>query len=143
MALNKPTRVDMSLNRTRNLVSVKTDKKLDEYKQWLRFILTSIYNMHPSHEGLSTLAKELTVATRSSNKLSTSVSDCVKYKQKSVNTYTLNSLACVGSAASCEVMLKLPAFDPRLKSLEWQTTLMSYDITKQFVCAWLYIDIYL
>ena len=59
--------------------------------------------------GLSTLAKELTVATSvmqiSSNEWSTSVSDNVKCKQKEVNRYTLNSLTYIGSAADCEVML--------------------------------------
>ena len=48
------------------------------------------------------LAKELMVATRvmqsTSNELSTSVSASVKCKQMEVNTYMLNSLACVRAA---------------------------------------------
>ena len=59
--------------------------------------------------GLRTLAKELTVTTHimqsPSNKFSTSISDSIKCKQKEVNTFTLNSIASVGSAAGCEVLL--------------------------------------
>ena len=48
------------------------------------------------------LAKELMVATHvmqsTSNKLSTLVSASVKCKQMEVNTYMLNSQACVGAA---------------------------------------------
>ena len=50
----------------------------------------------------NTLAKELTVATREMqsrfNELSISLSDSVTCKQTEVNTCTLNSLDCVGSA---------------------------------------------
>ena len=45
------------------------------------------------------------VMQSSSTELSTSVSDSVKCKQMEVNTYRLNSLAYIGSAAGCEVML--------------------------------------
>ena len=55
-----------------------------------------IYIYTPS-QGLSTLAKISTVATRvmpnSSNELSSSVSDSIKCEQKKVNTYKLNSLS--------------------------------------------------
>ena len=51
--------------------------------------------------------KELTVASRviPSKKLSTLVSNSIKCKQNEVNTYTLDSLACVGSSAGCGAML--------------------------------------
>ena len=48
---------------------------------------------HSAHQGLSTLAKELTVASRvmqsSSNELSTSVADRNKSKPLKVNIYVL------------------------------------------------------
>ena len=40
----------------------------------------------------------------SSNELSSSVSDRVKYKKKEVNTCSLNSFPYVGFFAGCEVM---------------------------------------
>ena len=43
----------------------------------------------PHLDVLSTLVKELTVAS--------CVSDCIKYKQTKVNSYTLNSPATAGS----------------------------------------------
>ena len=56
----------------------------------------------------STLAKELTVATRlmqsSSKVLGALVYESVKCKQKEVDTFTLNSLIGVGSAAGFDVM---------------------------------------
>ena len=67
----------------------------------------TVYRFYPPRRDTS--AKVLTVATLvikiSSNELSTSLSDSVKCKQKEVNTYMLNSPACVGSASGCGVML--------------------------------------
>ena len=58
--------------------------------------------------GIEYSAKELTVVTRlmqsSSNELSTPVSTCCKQMEK-FNTYTLNSLAYIGSAVGCELTL--------------------------------------
>ena len=73
--------------------------------------------------GLSTLVKVLTVNTRvmqsSSNELSASISNSVKCKQKEVNTYTLNSLACSGAADCCGVILS----DIKLDGFPSQQTL--------------------
>ena len=57
---------------------------------------------------------ELTVATcvmqSSSNELSTSISDSVKCKQKEINTYTLNSLACDWAATVYQADKKTTRF---------------------------------
>ena len=59
---------------------------------------------------LSTLAKELSVATSAvqsfSKELSTSVSGSVKYKQTEVNRYTSNSQDYVWSAAGYEALYR-------------------------------------
>ena len=47
------------------------------------------------------------VMQNSSNELNTSVSDSVKYKQKEVNIYTLNTLACVGTYRLWGYVIKL------------------------------------
>ena len=97
-------------------------------------LLNSVRNLTLSHivlkvdtpqpgVGLRTLTKELTVANRViqsfSKELSTSFSDSVKCKQKEVNTYALNSLACIGSVAGYGVILsgdvKLAGFRSQLE----------------------------
>ena len=45
------------------------------------------------------------VMQSSSNELSTSVSNSIKYKQKKVNTYMSKFLACIGAADGYGVML--------------------------------------
>ena len=86
--------------------------------------------------GLSILVKELAVATRvmqsSSNELSTSGSDSVKCKQTEVNTYTLNSWACVESVPGCEVCYRD------------DVSYMGFEsILKRLTCLAIYIYIYI
>ena len=59
---------------------------------------------HP-RQCLSTLEKELTVATHimqsSSNKLSSPVSASINVNKEKINSYTLNSLAYVKTSGGC------------------------------------------
>ena len=83
---------------------------------------------------LSILARELMVSTcviqSSSNKMSSSVSNRIKFKQKKVNAYKLNSQAYIGSTDGYKVVIRL-CFDPSLKHFSCLATLMSCDTTKQ------------
>ena len=101
--------------------------------------------------GLSTQAKELTVATHvmqsSSYELSTAVSVYVKCKRMlKFNRYTLNSLAYVEILGDWGYVFKLAyswsCFDPCLKHLACLATLMSCDTTKKSVWGWQWIHTY-
>ena len=71
--------------------------------------------------------------------MSTLVSDSVKCKQKEVNTYTLNSLACIGSVVSCQVMLSCWC---KVSQVSISATLTSYGTMNQSVYGWIHVYIY-
>ena len=108
----------------------------------IAYIYIYIYSVSTLY---STLAKELMVATRvmqdSSNKVSTSFSDSVKCKQKEINTFTLNSQACVGFILTVGLCYQadIKLAECRFQLVVCLATLFSCDITKEYFSGWQYI----